>query len=106
MSKLSTTPSSVEIASTQTVPLAIDFTSQVGAGDAVSAPVVTVTDLVSGADVTATVVRANPAPSVAGNVVTVYVENLQPNTRYRLVCTVTLAANKEGAAELLLYCPF
>ncbi len=55
---------------------------------------------------TATVVRANPAPSVAGNVVTVYVENLQPNTRYRLVCTVTLAANKEGAAELLLYCPF
>lgn len=87
MSELSTVPATVEMATTDVVPVEVDMTAQLPSGGSVTSPVCTLT----AADGTAVILADDPV--VAGNVVTQTVRGsaLTAGQIYRLRIAYTAA---------------
>lgn len=102
MSQLSTTPASIQQASTETLSWPVDMTQYLGTGEAVSSPSATLTRLSDGTAYTGGVGSVTAASSV----VTVPLTALEAGQRYRLVVTFTAAAGKVKSTETLVWCPF
>ena len=101
MSQLSTTPASVEMGSTETLPIEISFVPHLGAATIASA-VVTLTDLPTGAAYAAGLgVKTNTTTAVTQTLTA-----LEPGHRYRLVVTVTDSTGRVWASETNIECKF
>ena len=103
MSTLSVTPPTREMASTETLPLAFDFGPLLLAGESLSLPVVTLTDLATNAVYAA---GLQGAAAVVGTTVQQTITALQAAHRYRLSVTAQVAAGKVWTLELQIVCIF
>lgn len=92
MTALDTVPAYFELASPETIPLAIDVTNQLGQGDTIQSASFKITDINSGVDLSSTMLSGNPA--IAGNVITQVVKAAASGEQYYLVGTFTVGANK------------
>jgi hypothetical protein len=103
VSTLSVTPPTREMASTETLPIAMDFGPLLLAGEALSAPAVALTDLATN---TAYAAGLTGNAQVVGTTVQQTVTALQPGHRYRLAATAQAASGKVWTLELQIACIF
>lgn len=93
------------------VPWGLDATKQLGSGQTVTAPVCTVTDLGSGADVSTTLLSGSAtvgpnAAGTAGTVVTQAITGATLGARYRLTCQYTPSPPSPSGEKLELVLDF
>lgn len=101
--QLVTIPAAFQMASTETLPFALDTTPLLVGLETPSAPVVTLTELATGV---AYPTGLSGSPIVAGNVITQHVTALQAGWSYRLAFTFQAAVGKVWTEYVLLTCPF
>lgn len=100
VSQIETVPPRLDVASTETLPLAFDMTALLSTGDSIAAPAATLTDLTLGAALTA------PRADASGPNVLVTVSGFEAGHTYRLAVAFTAASLKVLAADVLLVCVF
>lgn len=95
------------MATTETVPIGIDFTNYLAGGDSVSSPVSALTTTTSGPNAGKTITLGN-APTINGNIVTQIVvgSQLAASNSYLLEIMVTLNTNKVMCGALQVNVPF
>lgn len=100
MSILTLSGSPYHMKTSQTVPLAFDVTNQLGTGDTVSLPVVTLTDN------NGTVITLTDPPTVLGNVITQIFRGsaLTPGNTYTVNGSYTANTNKVLAFDCVIVC--
>lgn len=103
MTALSTSPSYFEMASTETLPLALSFVPLLEEGESIESAVVTLTNTLKRTDHSASLVGD---PDISAGVVTQVVTALLPGQRYRLAATATISATKTWTVALELVCVF
>jgi hypothetical protein len=101
LSQLSTTPATVEMASSETLPLEISFAVNLGAATIISATA-SLTDLASGAAYAAGLGER----TVGETSVTQPLTALGAGHRYRLVVTVTDSTGRVWSSETAVVVPF
>lgn len=87
MSQIDTNPTSCDMASTETLPLSVDFTEVLGLGETISAPVAVLMDTSS--NILASY-GLSGSPSVSGNIATQVITSLLKNHVYSLFITVVI----------------
>jgi len=94
--QLDTLPGTVDIASSELYPLAIDFTQYVGSGDTLSTPTAILIQKTTGTIIPNSTWLIGNALSMSGNIVQIpiNVSALQLSQTYMLKVTVTLNTNK------------
>ena len=105
MSETTTVPGTITMLAGETLPLAIDFTLLIAAGQTPSTPTGTLYDITD-TDTPGTPVTQGGALSLSGNVVTKSITGLVAGKRYRLVLGLTAAAGTVWQAGLIVVCPF
>lgn len=95
-------PPTFEMASTETVPLAFNFSNYLAAGEHVTSATCLLTNMRTEAAYAA---GLSGSPTVAADVVTQTITALAGGERYELLVTATIAANKIMTGRLVLTCP-
>lgn len=104
MSDTTTVPGSISVLSGETLPVGIDFTLLITAGQTPTTPTGTLYDITNGTP--GTVVTQAGTLALAGNVVTKSITGLTAGHRYRLVLGLTAAAGIIWQAGVTIECPF
>lgn len=103
MTALSASPSSFEMAATETLPLALSFVPLLLEGESIDSAVVTLTNTLTRNTHPASLVGD---PDISAGVVTQVVTALLAGQRYRLAATATISATKIWTVALELVCVF
>lgn len=104
MSASTTVPSNIIVNSGENLPIGIDFTPLIQAGQTPSTPTAAMQDITT-AD-PGTPINLGGSPSLAGNVVTQQINGLTAGHTYRLVLGLTAAGSVVWTAGLVIVCPF
>ena len=103
MSQATVSPSTFQMASSETLPLAFDCSALLGQGESVSSPTASLTRTIDGTSYPG---GLSGAPSVSGSKITVTVTALEAGFSYRLVVGFTAAAGKVWAMDLTIGCVY
>ena len=103
MSTLSVYPPSIEMASSETLPIRMDTSNLLGVGESPTSPTAVLTNLSTGNSYAA---GLSGNASVSGNYVTQTVTALTGGQQYRLAVSFTAASGKVWTMELSIICKF
>jgi hypothetical protein len=103
VSGLDTNPAIFDCGSGETLPIAIDVSNYLAAGDSVTSPAATLVNMSTGVVYAA---GLSGSPSIVGNIITQTVTALATETRYRLTVSFTANTGKIMSADLILNCVF
>ena len=98
-----TIPRQIEILSAEVLPIEVDVTDLLDDGETPSTPVITLTDMTTGA---AYASGLSGSPAFVGNVCGQTITTLVGGHSYRLLLTFLAAVGKTRACALLIECPF
>lgn len=99
MSQLSTNPASIDMASSETLPIEVSFAANLGAAT-ISSSVATLTDLETGAAYAAGLGTKTGTSTTVTQTLTA----LQAGHRYRLAVTVTDSTSRVWSSETSIVC--
>lgn len=85
-------------------PWAVNLSLIMDPGDVASAPSATITDLLTGLDVSAACLSGEP--TIAGTTITQTVFQLTAGRNYRLQLTANMGGTKQTSQPVLIRCPF
>ena len=106
MSATTTSPGTLNVSSGETLPIGIDFTLLMTAGQSLSLPTAALYDITTADPGTSFPAGLSGSPSAVGNVVTQTITGLAAGHTYRLVLGATAATGVIWQAGLVIVCPF